>query len=401
MKIVFLCTAGIDNPSPRGRWLPIARELTRAGHRVDLALLHPTYDTVRPRRWSADGVQIAHVGQMHVYGEAGNRRYFGPLTLAGIALRGAAALAAYAVRLRPDVIHIAKPQPINGLAGVIAARVLRRPFFVDCDDYEAAANRFGGAWQRRIVRWWEDRLPLLALGVSVNTRFLYDRCRSLGVPPDRLAYVPNGISAQQMQPPPQQQVSALRGQLGLGDHPAVVYLGTMSNIAHGVGLLIEAFALVLHELPRARLMMVGDGDDRPALQAQASALGIDTAIHWAGRVPPATTQCYLALARCSVDPVHDSPGSRGRSPLKIVESLAQGVPVVTGDVGDRAEVLGDRAGLVVAPGDSRALADAIVRLLRDSRLRDELAVGARQRAEAYTWPRLADAWLTMYNLPRY
>jgi glycosyltransferase involved in cell wall biosynthesis len=338
---------------------------------------------------------------MHVYGEAGNRRYFGPLALAGIALRGAAALAAYAVRLRPDVIQIAKPQPINGLAGVIAARVLRRPFFVDCDDYEAAANRFGGAWQRRIVRWWEDRLPLLAQGVSVNTRFLYDRCRSLGVPPARLAYVPNGISARQMQPPPQQKIDALRGQLGLGDHPAVVYLGTMSNIAHGVGLLIEAFALVLHELPRARLMMVGDGDDRPALQAQASALGIDAAIHWAGRVTPATTQCYLALARCSVDPVHDSPGSRGRSPLKIVESLARGVPVVTGDVGDRAEVLGDRAGLVVAPGDSRALADAIVRLLRDSRLRDELAVGARQRAEAYTWPRLAEAWLTMYNLPRY
>jgi glycosyltransferase involved in cell wall biosynthesis len=396
-SILFLVPSGIDNPSPRGRWLPVARELARSGHTVELALLHPTYDRLRPRRWSCDGVQIAHVGQMHVYGEAGRRRYFSPLKLVQVALTGAVSLAAYAVRRRPELIHIAKPQPINGLAGTIAARILGCPFYVDCDDYEAAANRFGGAWQRRLVQWWEDRLPPSASGVTVNTRFLYERCRSLGVPADRLAYVPNGIDPAQMLRPSRPAVDALRRQLGLVDQPVAIYLGTMSNIAHGVGLLVEAWAQVVADLPDARLLMVGDGDDREQLETQARSLGIDGAIRWTGRVPPETTRLYLALAGCSIDPVYDSPGARGRSPLKIVESLAQGVPVVTGDVGDRREVLGDHAGVVVAPGDSCALTGGILRLLRDSPARDELSRGVRERARAYTWPRLASTWATLYN----
>ncbi|MDW8147514.1 MAG: glycosyltransferase [Roseiflexaceae bacterium] len=121
----------------------------------------------------------AYVGQMHVYGLPGERRHFGALELASVSLHGALALAQAALQLRPDIIHVAKPQPINGLAGVLAARS-GAAMYVDCDDYEAAANRFGGAWQRRVVAWWEDRLPRLARGVSVNTRFLYNRTATPG-----------------------------------------------------------------------------------------------------------------------------------------------------------------------------------------------------------------------------
>ncbi len=397
MVITFLGTSGIDDASPHGRWLPLSQELARAGHVVELVLLHPTYDMLRPRRWSLDGVQVTHVGQMHVYGYPGNRRYFGPLRLAQIAIRGALSLAAYAVRLRPDVIHLAKPQPINGLAGVLAARALGRGFYVDCDDYEAAANRFGGAWQRHIVSWWEDRLPVWARGVTVNTRYLWERCQRLGVTPERLRYVPNGIRAAQLVPPSTDEVRVLRQELALDDAPVVLYFGTMSNVAHGVSLLIEAFALVLRDLPQARLLMVGDGDDRVALQTQAKRLGIHGSLCWTGRVPAAQIRMYLALAHCSVDPVFDSPGARGRSPLKIVESLAQGVPVVTGAVGDRSAIVTQEAGIVVAPGDSRALADGILRLLNDSQLRMKLATGARVRAESLCWRHLALTWLSLYE----
>jgi glycosyltransferase involved in cell wall biosynthesis len=89
--------------------------------------------------------------------------------------------------------------------------------------------------------------------------------------------------------------------------------------------------------------------------------------------------------------------ARSRSPLKIVESLASGVPVVTGDVGDRREVLGDSAGLLVAPGDARALAGGIVAALGDQALHRRLADGARARAERYRWDRLARAWQRVYD----
>lgn len=395
MRIAFLCTSSLDYPSPRGRWLPLARELVRAGHEPHLLMLHPTFDRLRGRRLTCDGVFCAYVGQMHVYGLPGARRHFGATDLAAVAMRSALALASAAVRLRPDAVHVAKPQPINGLAGLLAARA-GATLYVDCDDYEAGANRFGGRWQQGVVALWEDRLPLLARGVSVNTRFLHQRYRNLGVAPHRLQYVPNGVDPERRRPPCPARVAALRAALGLTGRPVIVYLGVMSAVAHGVDLLLDAFALLRPRLPEARLLMVGDGDDRPALMARAARLGLADAVVWAGRVPPAATPAYLACGDCSVDPVEDTAAAAARSPLKIVESLAAGIPVVTGDTGDRREVLGATAGIIVRPGDAGALAEGLNELLQDTQRRNDLALGARTRAEAYRWDRLAEHWTALY-----
>lgn len=398
LKIVFLCTSSLDNPSPRGRWLPLARELVRHGHAVHLLLLHPTFDRLSERSFRADGAQVMYVSQMHVYGLPGQRRYFNAIELMDVSLRASFALAVHALRLRPDAIHVCKPQPINGLAGLIASRRGAR-LYVDCDDYEADANRFGGRWQLWMVRWWEDALPPRACGVSVNTRFLYQRCTALGVLPERLIYVPNSISAHQCQRPDEEAICNVRRALGLVGHPTVIYVGTLSNVAHGTGLLLDAFALVLRQMPRARLLMVGDGDDRAALQSQAEQLGIAHAVCWRGHVPFEQIPVYLSTADCSVDPVYDSPAARARSPMKIVESLGLGVPVVTGDVGDRREMLANgNAGLLVAPGDAQALAAGIAQILQDLTLRGQLAKAARERATAYCWTRLAHTWQALYDL---
>lgn len=394
-RIIFLCTSSLDYPSPRGRWLPVAQQLVQQGHEAHLVMLHPTYDRLTSRSFEHQGVQLHYVAQMHVYGYPGARRPFSSAELLAVSLRGASALAAKAVSLKPGIIHVAKPQPINGLASMLAQRSGAR-LFVDCDDYEAGANRFGGGWQQRVVQWWEDTLPQRARAVSVNTRFLFERYRLLGILEQRLLHVPNGISAAQFVRPSQATVEALRAALRLGEHPTLIYLGAMSTIAHGVGLLLEAFASTLRQLPEARLLMVGDGDDRPALQAQAYMLGIAPAVRWVGPVPAAATRAYLALADASVDPVYDAPAMAARSPLKIVESLALGVPVVTSPVGDRRAMLG-YGGVLVAPGDVQALAEGIARILADSQRRRQAADAARVQAESYRWERLVQEWQRMYS----
>lgn len=396
MRIVFLCTSSLIEASPRGRWLPIAKQLARQGHTPYLLMLHPTLDQLTQRVVQQDGVHIIYVDQMHVYGYEGQRHYYPPHTLLLIALRSALALAAYATRLRPHVIHIAKPQPINGLAGLLARH--NGPLYLDCDDYETEANRYDGRWQQAIVRWWDNHLPPRVDAVSVNTRFSYDRCRNLGVDPARLFYVPNGASDWQYQRPPQHHLHALRQALGLHENPTILYTGAMNVVARGIGLLLEAFALLHTRMPAARLLMVGDGDDRLALQQQAHALGIGKAVRWTGRVDPMAIRAYLSLSDCSVDPVDDTPAMRGRSPLKIFESLALGVPVVTGDVGDRREILADgQAGILVAPGDPQALASGMEQVLRDSRLHQQLAHTSLQRSQLYRWERLVQDWVKMYD----
>jgi glycosyltransferase involved in cell wall biosynthesis len=400
MNLVFLCTSSLDDPLPRGRCLPIARELAAMGHRVSVLLLHHSYAHLPPsHRWQTiGGVTVGYVGQMHVQGVPGQRRYFSPLPLLRVSVQSALALAGHAWRLRPDAIHVEKPQPVNGLAGVLASRG-KTALYVDYDDYEAAINRFDGAWQRWVVQGWEDHLPPRARAVSTNTRFIYDRCRHhLGIPPERLVYLPNGLTAGQCQRPPSAQVRALRATLGLTNHPTVIYLGHMSTLAHGVDLLLEAFALLLPSLPAARLLMVGDGDERPMLQSHAARLGIGSAVLWTGRVPPSATRGYLSLADCSVDPVYDTPVMRSRSPLKIFESLGVGVPVVTGDVGDRREILADgAAGLLVQPGCARSLADGLLHLLSDPALQRDISRRSQEQAAAYRWERLAQRWIALYE----
>ncbi len=398
MRIVFLCTSSLMEASPRGRWLPIAQQLARHGHTPYLLMLHPTENRLTKREMKWDGVNLVYVGQMHVYGYEGQRHYFSPFYLLVTAITSMSRLAEYAMRLRPDVIHIAKPQPINGLAGLLARFNSR--LYLDCDDYETEANRYYGRWQKAIVRWWDNNLPLKVDAVSVNTHFSYDRCRNLGVSPDRLFYVPNGASDWQYQRPPPQHLHALRQALGLDVNPTILYTGAMNVVARGIGLLLEAFALLHNRMPAARLLMVGDGDDRLALQQQAHALGIGEAVRWTGRVDPMAIRAYLSLSDCSVDPVDDTPAMRGRSPLKIFESLALGVPVVTGDVGDRREILADgQAGILVAPGDAQSLASGMEQVLRDRSLHQQLAHTSLQRSQLYRWERLVQDWMRMYALP--
>ena len=360
----------------------MARRRHLAGDEPHLVLLHPTFDQLAStdQHQIEDGVHIHYVGQMLVYGLPGQRRPLKPLKLAQVSLQSAWALARKAISLAPEELVLCKPQPVNSAAVLWAAWRGPRGFSVDCDDYEAGANRFAeggfGALQRKLVAWCEDQVPRWARQVTVNTRFLQARYRSLGVAESRLQWVPNTADA--MGRPDAQQVAELRAKLGLGDRPVIAYVGTLNQVAHAVDLLLEAMPRVWAVVPGVKLLIVGDGDGRVLLQRQAENLEIDGEIVWCGNVPYNFVPLYYALANCSVDPVFDTPAARGRSPLKIVESLAAGTSVVTGDVGDRSEMIGrsdvnqatDAArfnSVVVRPGDAQALADGIITLLESQK----------------------------------
>ena len=399
LKLLFLSTSSLDNPSPRGRWLPLAQELAKLGHNVSLLLLHHSYDKLPKiqRQKTYHGVVVYYVAQMHVYGLAGQRRYFTAPKLSQVGLQAAFALTFLSFRLGADAIHVCKPQPINGLAGFLAAKGLRCPLFVDCDDYEAEANRFSGLWQKKLVQLWEDQLPKYATALTVNTHFLQERYQKLGISPDRIHYVPNGIAAGWTPEPAERSILGLRNALNLQEKQVIIYVGTLSQISHSVGLLLEAFAIVEKELPKAHLLLVGTGDDRVLLQRKVQELGLSAKVTFVGEVLPSNVANYFRLAQCSVDPVRDEAVAKARSPLKIVESLALGVPVVTGNVGDRAEMLQNgAAGLLVEPGDAQALAAGIVKLLKDKALQENLVFGAQAQAEKYLWASLAQNWLKCY-----
>ncbi len=395
MRITFLIIMGLERPSGR-RYLHLARGLAAQGYRVRILALHPDLASCSQRRFVQDGVEVWYVGQMHARKVGSVPMRFGPLALLRVLAGATLGMIVGVLRSPAEVYHLGKPQPVNGLAALIGVCLLRqRPFYVDCDDDEVYGNRLTAGWQRAVFGFWQQLLPRLAAGVTVNTRHLAHEVRRAGA--RRVVYVPNGVDLARFVAPSAERLAGLRQALGLAGGPVVAYAGTLALQNHPVDLLIAAWPMVLIHVPTAQLLLIGGGEDLPALQTMVAQLGLTARVFFTGQVRHTAVPAFLALAVLSVDPVRDDAVARARSPLKLFESMALGVPVITGAVGDRPALLADgRAGMLVAAGSPQALAAAIVRLLQDEALRLALAEAGRAQAAHYSWERLAVTWATVY-----
>jgi glycosyltransferase involved in cell wall biosynthesis len=147
----------------------------------------------------------------------------------------------------------------------------------------------------------------------------------------------------------------------------------------GIDVLLEAEALLAPDFPRLRLEVIGSGERAAELAGHASRLGLADRVSWVGAAP--STRVQHALGRCSlfVLPARTLPdGDRDAMPTALLEAMARGVAVVSTDVGGISEVVRhEQTGLLVAPNDPRALAEAVARLLTDRRLAAQLGAGAR------------------------
>jgi glycosyltransferase involved in cell wall biosynthesis len=385
---------GIDRPSGR-RYFHIARALVQRGHRVRLLALHPDLERCLQRRFVQDGVDIWYVGQMHARKRNGSSMRFAPHRLPVILVQATCGIIWGIICSPADVYHLGKPQPVNGVAALLGVVLWRRQsFYIDCDDDEVTSNQFTAEWQRALFAFWQWLLPHLAQGATVNTHFLAARM------PHRLrvVLVPNGVDLVSFRRPPQPVLDGLQTALGLTGRRVIAYSGTLALHNHPVDLLLEALVLVREVLPDTVLLLIGSGSDAPLLARCIVDSGLHGHVCCIGHVPHHSLPAYLALADMSIDPVYDNDVARARSPLKLFESLALGVPVVTGDVGDRAEMLAEgQAGVLVAPGDARALAAGIISLLRDEATRRQMAAFGVRHVQHYSWHALATRWETVYD----
>jgi len=369
------------------RALPAARALAARGHRVRLIM--PPWHTPEEagRTWSdpSSGVGLAYVA-------LGG----GPLA---VALRMARA----ALDARPDVVHAFKPKAYAGLAAVLLRAPRpggRRPaIVVDSDDWEGR-----GGWNDvepygRAVRAafaWQERWGLThADHVTVASRALETLAWSLGVPRDRVTYLPNALDDASGPP----DAGTTRGPRPAGAPPTVLLYTRFVEFApeRAADLLSD----VRRRVPEARLLVAGRGlrGEEERLLARASALGIGDAVALRGWIEPADAPAVFAAADVAILPFDDTLINRAKSTAKLLELMAAGLPVVAEAVGQNREVLVDgQSGLLVPPGDAGAFADAVAGLLLDPAARAALGAGARDRIGAgFVWSRRVADLLAAYD----
>jgi len=270
--------------------------------------------------------------------------------------------------VRPAVVHTHGYRA--DLIGGLAARRSGIPWV-------ATAHGFtGGDLKNRLYEWLQRRALRRADGIIAVSAQIRERLVMAGVATDRIRQLPNAWTPRPLVPR-----GEARRRLGIPEGaPVIGWVGRLT-LEKGADLFLEALALLPDR--RWRASIIGDGRERPALEARARRLGIADHVQWHGIVPQAAGH-YTAFDAWVL-----SSRTEG-TPIALFEAMAARVPVVVTAVGGVPAVVTDREAILVPPERPALLAAAIGRVLADEARDIDRVESAYQRLVTAHAP---PAWL--------
>lgn len=307
---------------------------------------------------------------------------------------------------RPDVLHAHSP----ALCGQAAARVARRrgiPLVYEIRAFwEDAAVGNGatkaGSLRYRLTRQLENFVVGQADAIVTICEGLRADLVTRGNAPDRITVVPNGVDLALFGTAPEPEAELAR-ELDLLDaegnpRPVIGFIGSFYDY-EGLDVLIDAMELLVRYHPDARLLLVGGGPCEEALRRQAAASPAASAIRFVGRVPHDQVERYYALTDVLAYPRKRSRLTDLVTPLKPLETMAQGKLVCASDVGGHRELVEDGiTGSLFAPDDPQACAGALASLLTHGQRWPALRQAGRRHVETrHDWARNAGRYEVIYQ----
>jgi len=284
-------------------------------------------------------------------------------------------------RVQPEVVH---GQLFWGsVVAALAGRLAGVPAIVGSRRALTRRRRLRRAPLRRLATAWTHLVIANSAAVRDATR------RDEGLTDDRLLVIPNGIDLARFDVAPDPK---LRSSLGVASSGPIVSVVANLRRAKGHSVFLEAWTAVMRARPGARSLLVGDGPLREELETRAAALGVRESVHFLGVRPD--VPALLALSDVIAHPSFAESSSNA-----VLEALASGRPVVATDAGGTREaILDGQTGLLVPPGDVRALATGMLRLLSNPAEARALGqAGRRHVAEHFSLSTMIRAHETAYD----
>ena len=362
---------------PRARVLRLFSRLNIGGPSVHVILLSQGlrplgYDTrlVVGRESPREGNMLALAAERGVACEtmAGLGREIAPLS----DLRALFGLVRLMRAWRPAIVHTHTAKA--GLVGRLAARAARVPTVVHTFHGHVLRGYFSPS-KERLFRGVEAFLARTADALVAVSEAVKRDLVELGVAPERkIRVIPLGL-----------ELAALAGALPRGvlrrevgiepEAPLVGIVGRLVPIKD-VPAFLAAAQRVRERRPDAHFAVVGDGDERSALEAQSRALGLEAALHFFG------WRRDLPAVYGDLDVVVNASRNEG-TPVALIEALAAARPVVATAVGGTPDLVGrDERGLLVPPGEPEAMAAAIVNAIEGSEAARRRALAGREHVLA-------------------
>jgi sugar transferase (PEP-CTERM/EpsH1 system associated) len=269
---------------------------------------------------------------------------------------------------RPDILHTWMFHA--NFPGRLLGRLAGVPIIIT-----SRRNEDIGGALRECLNRWTARLDDRVIAVcEVARRAEIERAR---VSPEHVVTIYNGIDVERFSPTGGESVSRVRREFGIpAGVPLVGAVGRLHPQKDFAGLLHSLTEVQKHVSP-IRLLLAGEGELRDDLETRARSLGISRIVTFAGF----RSDVAEILAACDVFVL---PSLWEGMPNVVLEAMAVGLPVVATQVGGVPEIVLDgKTGLLVPPGDSETLAQALIRLLRDLDLRSRMGRAGRRRVEQY------------------
>lgn len=271
-------------------------------------------------------------------------------------------------RLKPDMVH--GQSTTMGIVGFLAKKLLKKPYTVYARGSEVYLPWLFKTPISKLVLRRADVVIALTEDMKTEMQKIYSR---------DVAVIPNGIDLESYEDLPTKEASRQRLALNNNDK-IILFVGTLRPVK-GLKYLIQAMNIIRQKDTKARLMLIGYGEERQSLEGLVKELDLGDRVTFVGKVPNEKVPEYM-----SASDVFVLPSVSEGFPVVILEAMASGLPIVATKVGGLPEIVKDgESGFLVEPSNPEQLADRVLTLLKNEDSRQRMIMNNRNKVQQYSW----------------
>ena len=267
----------------------------------------------------------------------------------------------------------------EGVAGTRIATTLGIPAFVKVHGSDVNITGQQPAVKPQIEAWGKKVSAVASVSQDLKNKLV-----ALGVPQSKVHVIYNGIDHQRFHPVPGHQA---RQALNIDVSPFLLYVGDLKK-RKGCLDLLEAFLSLQQSHPDLKLYIAGDGAMREALQQRIRDTQMQDRVFLLGKVRHTTLKYWYNAASLVCLPSYNE-----GVPNVLLEAMACGTPVVASNVGGIPEVVSEHSGILITPGDTDALKNALDQGLTRAWKHDEI----HRYTQKFSWEENIRQMLGMFN----